>query len=82
MASVKGILLSKGNETYTVDVDSTVLGALNLMAEKDIGGVLVTEHGRLVGIFTERHYARKVFIKGRSSPSTLVRDVMASDLVR
>ena len=68
-------------KTYTVDVDSTVLGALNLMAEKDIGGVLVTEHGRLVGIFTERHYARKVFIKGRSSPSTLVRDVMASDLV-
>ena len=81
MAFVKEILQSKGNETYTVDVDSTVLDALNLMAEKDIGGVLVTEHGRLVGIFTERHYARKVFIKGRSSPSTLIRDVMASDLV-
>ena len=81
MAFVKEILQSKGNETYTVDVDSTVLDALNLMAEKDIGGVLVTEHGRLVGIFTERHYARKVFIKGRSSPSTLMRDVMASDLV-
>ena len=81
MAFVKGILQSKGNETYTADVDSTVLDALNLMAEKDIGGVLVTEHGRLVGIFTERHYARKVFIKGRSSPSTLIRDVMASDLV-
>ena len=81
MAFVKGILQSKGNETYTVDVDSTVLDALNLMAEKDIGGVLVTEHGRLVGIFTERHYARKVFIKGRSSPSTLIRDVMASDLI-
>jgi len=61
--------------------DDTVLDAIQLMADKNVGSVLVVENGKLIGIFTERHYSRNVFLKGRSSPKTQIRDVMARNVI-
>lgn len=81
MTMVQQILDAKGHDVYFVRPDDTVLHALQMMTSKDVGAVLVKDDGRLVGIFTERHYARKVFLKGRSSPTTLIREVMETDVV-
>jgi CBS domain-containing protein len=81
MTTVRHVLETKGREIHSVRPGDTVADALQLMAEKDIGAVLVTESDHLVGIFTERHYARKVFLKGRTSPTTLVREVMVKDVI-
>jgi CBS domain-containing protein len=78
---VKELLDLKGHEIYAVRPDDMVLDALKLMAEKDLGVVLVRDGERLVGIFSERDYARNVFLKGRASPETSVRDVMISDVI-
>ncbi|RYF50774.1 MAG: CBS domain-containing protein, partial [Cytophagaceae bacterium] len=59
----------------------TVLGALKLMAEKNIGAVLVVDNDELTGIFSERDYARKIVLKGRHSDDTLVRDVMTPNVI-
>lgn len=79
MTTVQQILDSKGHEIFVVRPDDTVETALRMMARENVGSVLVMEDGNLSGIFTERHYARNVFLKGRRSPSTLVRDVMRTD---
>ena len=76
MAYVRDILARKGREVHALGPDSMVLDALRLMADRNIGAVPVLEGGQLVGIFTERHYAREVFLKGRASPETPLRDVM------
>lgn len=81
MAFVRDILEAKGHDIYRVGPDDMVLAALKLMAERDIGAVLVTEGDRLVGIFTERHYARDVFLKGRASPDTRVGEVMEREVL-
>lgn len=81
MAFVRDILDAKGQDIYRVGPDEMVLSALKLMAEREIGAVLVTEGDRLVGIFTERHYARDVFLKGRASPDTRVGDVMEREVI-
>jgi CBS domain-containing protein len=81
MATVQQLLDSKGHEVYFVRPDDTVLDALEMMEDKNVGAVLVKDGERLVGIFTERQYARKVFLKGRSSPKTLVREVMETDVI-
>ncbi len=81
MGWVRDILDAKGHEIYRVGPKDMVLDALKLMAEKDIGAVLVTEGERLAGIFTERRYAREVFLKGRASPRTSVGEVMKSDVI-
>ena len=81
MTMVQQILDAKGHDVYFVRPDDTVLHALQMMTSKDVGAVLVKDDDRLVGIFTERHYARKVFLKGRSSPTTLIREVMETDVV-
>jgi CBS domain-containing protein len=81
MTTVQQILDVKGHETYFVRPDDTVLHALEMMAAKDVGALLVKDGDKLVGIFTERDYARKVFLKGRSSPQTLIREVMETDVV-
>lgn len=81
MAWVRDILAAKGRDVHSVGPDDMVLDALKLMATRDIGAVLVTEGESLVGIFTERQYARDVFLKGRASPETPVRDVMAADVI-
>lgn len=81
MAFVRDILDAKGQDIYRVGPDEMVLSALKLMAEREIGAVLVTEGDRLVGIFTERHYARDVFLKGRASPDTRVGEVMEREMI-
>ncbi len=65
MATVQSILKNKGSQVWAVSPDTTVLEALELMAEKGIGAVLVLDGGRLVGIFSERDYARRGVLKGR-----------------
>lgn len=74
--TVKQILEEKGNRTFAVRPDCSVFEALGVMAEHDVGSVIVTDSDRLVGIFTERDYARKVVLKGLGS-----RDVRVSDLM-
>ncbi len=78
MRSVRQILDGKDTPLVTVGPDEPVLDALRRMAETSVGAVMVMEHGNLVGIFTERDYARKVVLQGRSSATTPVRDIMTS----
>jgi CBS domain-containing protein len=81
MTTVQQILDTKGHDVYVVRADDTVLHALRMMDAKNVGAVLVKAGDDLVGIFTERLYARKVFLRGRASPSTLIREVMETDVV-
>ena len=76
MRSVSDILTIKGHEIWSVAPDSTVLAALELMAEKNIGAVMVLVDQELQGIFSERDYARKIILKGKTSADTLVREAM------
>ena len=69
------------NALYSVTKGNTVFEALELMAEKNIGAVLVLEDNELIGIFSERDYARKVILQGRASRDTLIRDVMTSKVI-
>lgn len=73
---VKQVLQSKGSEVWTIAREATVYNALQLLADKEIGALLVVEQGKPVGIFTERDYARKVFLAGKSSKDTQVEQVM------
>ena len=80
MDTVRNILQLKGNLVYTVSPDSSVYEALELLESKNLGSlVIIEDDGKLDGIFTERDYARKVILKGRSSKETLVRDIMTDD---
>lgn len=80
MDTVRNILESKGNLVYVVSAESTVYEALEALEEKNLDSLVVVEKdGTLDGIFTERDYARKVILKGRSSKETLVRDIMTND---
>lgn len=81
MPTIRHVLLQKGDQVHTIEPTATVLEAIRRMAAKDIGSLLVTDAGRVAGIFTERHYARNVFLKGRSSPQTTVGEVMESMVV-
>jgi CBS domain-containing protein len=81
MKTVALLLRAKGNEVLTVSPDTSVFGALGVMAEKNVGAVLVVEGERLVGIFSERDYARKVILKGKASKETPVREVMSSTVL-
>ena len=76
MRSVSDILKIKGHEIWSVAPDSTVLAALELMAEKNIGAVMVLVGQELQGIFSERDYARKIILKGKTSAATLVSEAM------
>ncbi len=82
MTTVAGVLKSKRDPAvYTVAPTATVFDALKLMADEDIGGVLVMDGGRVVGIFTERDDARKVALMARSSKETPVREVTTSPVL-
>jgi CBS domain-containing protein len=81
MATVESILDSKGHHVWSVSPDHTVLDALKMMAEQEIGAVLVMDGEKLVGIITERDYARKVVLAGRSSKDAKVKDIMSTGVV-
>ena len=81
MVFVEQILKQKGGALWSVPPDAMVIDALKLMAEKDVGALLVLGAGRLVGIISERDYARKVILKGKSSLQTPVREIMTQVVV-
>lgn len=79
MKTVKHILKNKPAVVYSVTQDVSVLEALKIMMEKNISALLVIENERLMGIFTERDYARKIILKGKSSKDTPMHEVMTTD---
>jgi CBS domain-containing protein len=82
MKTARQVLDSKpSNVIYSIPPAATVYAALQLMAEKQIGAVLVMEHGNILGILSERDYARKVILMQRTSRETLVRDIMTSSVI-
>jgi CBS domain-containing protein len=81
MHTANDILESKGHAVWSVSPDATVLDALGVMAQHDIGVVLVLDGDKLVGLFSERDYARKVVLAGRSSKDSPVRDVMTAQVI-
>lgn len=82
MRKVAHILQRKGKNMISVEPGISVIEALQLMAEKNIGSVMVMEKGTYVGVMTERDYARKVILKGKSSTETYVKDIMTTGLPR
>lgn len=82
MKKVKDILARKGASVTNVNPDTSVLEALNIMADQNIGSVVVMENDRFKGIVTERDYSRKVVLKGKSSTDTTVSEIMSTDFPR
>lgn len=76
MATIQHVLAGKGSQILSIGPDSTVLDAIKMMAEHDVGSLVVLEGEKLVGIVTERHYARNVILKGKASPDTSVQEIM------
>lgn len=81
MKKVKDILETKGHAVWFIEPSALVYDAMKLMADKGIGALLVMEERRLVGIISERDYARKIILQGRSSRSTNVQEIMTSRVV-
>jgi CBS domain-containing protein len=81
MKLVQHLLDRKGTELISIVRDASVFDAIKLMADRGVGSLLVMDERKLIGIVTERDYARKVIIKGRSSESTEVGEIMSTDLV-
>ena len=78
---VSHILTQKGNVVFTISPESNVFEALQLMADKNIGALVVQEEGRLKGIFSERDYARKIVLLNRNSTDTLVQEIMTTNVI-
>jgi CBS domain-containing protein len=76
MATIRQLLLDKGNKVHSIGPEDTVYDAIRKMADESIGSLVVMDGGKIVGIITERDYARNVVLKGRASPATRVRDIM------
>ena len=81
MGQVSDILAAKGSAVLEIDAEATVFDAVSKMVEGNVGSLLVTEGGRLVGIVTERDYLRRVAIVGRDERTTPVREVMSAPIV-
>src|ERR1700754_4863331 len=82
MGKVRNILEAKGNNNhsiFSVEPGTIVYSAIEVMAQKNIGGLLICENGTLVGIFTERDYARKLILKGKSSKDTTIGELMTKN---
>jgi CBS domain-containing protein len=82
MNKVSNILARKGSSVVAIDGSTAVLDALKLMADKNIGSVVITEAGQYAGLLTERDYARKVILQGKSSLETQVREIMSTHFPR
>ena len=81
MVTVKDLLETKGNLVYSIPAEATVFEALKLMADKGVGALVVLEDEKLVGIISERDYARKIILEGKFSKDTLVREIMSTALI-
>ena len=81
MRKVRDILETKGRDVWSIEPGASVYDAMKLMAEKGIGALLVMEGPKLVGIISERDYARKIILQGRASPTTEVREIMTPRVV-
>ena len=81
MQTIKQLLETKGSDILTIDPDSTVYDAIKLMADHQVGSLLVMEKEKLLGIITERDYSRNVILKGKSSRDTPVKDIMISNIL-
>ncbi len=81
MKTVRDLLAGKSSEVWSIGPDATVYDAIALMSERGIGAVLVLEGGKLVGILSERDYARRVILKGKASRETPVREIMTTQLI-
>ena len=81
MTTVQQLLDQKGRKIWSIHPDAAVFDAVAEMAEKDIGSLVVMDGDELVGIITERHYARNVVLKGKTSPATPVRDIMERHVI-
>jgi CBS domain-containing protein len=82
MATVRDMIRKKGREVFTIAPESTILDALRMMAEHNIGALLVASGDRVVGIVSERDCIRKVELQGRTVNDTQVREIMTSDVIR
>ncbi|MBV9010297.1 MAG: CBS domain-containing protein [Verrucomicrobia bacterium] len=78
--TISAILGQKGNTVYSIPTDATVFDAIQMMADKNVGALLVTRGDELAGIISERDYTRKVFLRGRRSRETPVEEIMSSNL--
>lgn len=81
MRNVRHLLEAKAPEIFAIGPDAPVIDAVRMMAEKHIGALLIMDGPRLAGILSERDYARKVVLQGRSSASTAVREIMTADVI-
>jgi CBS domain-containing protein len=81
MSTARHILDQKGNNIWSIHPDATVFDAIAKMAEKDVGSLIVMDGDEIVGIITERHYARNVVLKGKTSPTTKIRDIMERHVI-
>jgi len=81
MLSVKNILEKKGNKVHSISQNETVFEALKLMSEKGIGAVLVMENEKVLGIMSERDYARKVILQGKTSRELTVGEIMSKNVL-
>ena len=81
MTTLQQLLNQKSRKIWSTHPNATVFDAVAKMAEKDIGSLVVMDGDELVGIITERHYARNVILKGKASPATPVRDIMERDVI-
>lgn len=81
MATIKQLLDQKVAAVLSIGPEDTVFDAIQMMSDNNVGSLIVLEGDRLVGIVTERHYARNVFLKGRSSPKTAVKEIMTTHVI-
>jgi CBS domain-containing protein len=81
MLQVKHLLAEKGDRVFAIGPDEPVLVAVRMMADRYVGALLVMDGDKLAGIVSERDYARKVILKGRSSAETPVRDIMSAQVI-
>jgi CBS domain-containing protein len=78
---ISEILATKGDQVWSVPPEATVLEAIKMMAEKNVGALLVTKEGRLAGVISERDYTRNVVLKGRASKDTPVREIISGKVI-
>ncbi len=81
MATVKQLLQGKGHDIWSIGPEASVYDAIELMADKEVGALVVLEGDSLVGVLSERDYARKVVLQGRSSKGTKIKEIMTSRVV-